>query len=112
MSQKKKKKSNKNKKKTTGSLSTPLILGIAGLVVIAAAVAFVIGNQQSDTIFAQDDYVPEVVGQPSLRADRNEIDLGDVKLGKTVTASFVLTNVGDETLRFSEIPYVELKEGC
>ena len=104
-------KSNKHKKKTH-SRSAPLILAIAGLVIVAGMAAFVLGNQKSDPAFAQDDYVPEVVGQPSLKADREEIDLGDVKLGKTVSASFVLTNVGDQTLRFSEIPYVELREGC
>ena len=110
-----KKRSDKNRKKSrskTGSRPTPLILAIAGVFILAAAVAFVIGSKKGDTILAQNDYVPEVVGQPSLAADREEIDFGDVKLGKTVTASFVLTNVGDETLRFTEIPYVELKEGC
>ena len=103
---------NKNNKKKTRSVSAPLIMAIVGLVVLAGAAAFVLGNEKSDTVLPQDDYVPEVVGQPSLKADREEIDLGDVKLGKTVSASFVLTNVGDQTLRFSEIPYVELREGC
>jgi hypothetical protein len=54
----------------------------------------------------------EVTGQPSLRVDNEEIDLGDVRLGQTVQASFELTNVGDQQLRFEEPPYVEVVEGC
>ena len=54
----------------------------------------------------------EVKGAPSLKADKDNIDLGEVKLGKTVEVSFQLTNVGDQTLRFSEQPYVEVVEGC
>ncbi len=54
----------------------------------------------------------EVTGAPALKADREKVDLGDVKLGKTVEVSFQLTNVGDQTLRFSEAPYIEVVEGC
>jgi|APSaa5957512622_1039677.scaffolds.fasta_scaffold209186_2 hypothetical protein len=111
-SPKKRKSSKKKSNARTGSRSTPIILAVVGVLVIGAAAAFAVGNRKSSSNIAQDDYVPEVAGQPSLKADRTEIDLGDVKLGKTVSASFVLTNVGDEALRFSEIPYVELKEGC
>jgi hypothetical protein len=44
--------------------------------------------------------------------DKEKVDLGEVKLGKTVEVSFELTNVGDQTLRFSEQPFIEVKEGC
>ena len=54
----------------------------------------------------------EVTGAPSLKVDKEKVDLGDVKLGKTVEVSFQLTNVGDETLRFEEQPYIEVMEGC
>ena len=54
----------------------------------------------------------EVTGAPSLKPDQEVVDLGDVKLGKTVQVSFQLTNVGDQTLRFTEDPYVEVVEGC
>jgi len=54
----------------------------------------------------------EVTGAPSLKVDKEKVDLGEVKLGKTVEVTFQLTNVGDETLRFSEQPYVEVVEGC
>ena len=54
----------------------------------------------------------EVKGSPSLQVDQDMVDLGTVKLGKTVEVSFILTNVGDQTLRFSEQPYIEVVEGC
>ena len=54
----------------------------------------------------------EVKGSPSLKVDKNKIDLGDVKLGQTVQVSFQLTNVGDKTLRLAGQPYVEVVEGC
>ena len=54
----------------------------------------------------------EVTGSPSLKVDQQKVDLGDVKLGQTVTVSFQLMNVGDQTLRFSKQPYIEVKEGC
>ena len=90
----------------------PIITAVTGALVIAAALVFLAVKSQNGDPNEVENYVPAVAGQPSLVADREEIDFGDVKLGKTVTASFVLTNVGDETLRFTEIPYVELKEGC
>jgi hypothetical protein len=54
----------------------------------------------------------EVSGAASLKADQEKIEMGDIRLGKTVSASFLLTNVGDETLRITKAPYVEVKEGC
>ncbi len=51
-------------------------------------------------------------GTPSLKADREKVDLGDVSLGQTVAVAFELTNTGDAPLRFSEAPYVEVVEGC
>jgi hypothetical protein len=64
----------------------------------------------------QDKTIPkapiDVSGSPSLKVDKEKVDLGEVKLGKTVEVSFKLTNVGDQTLRFSEQPFIEVKEGC
>jgi hypothetical protein len=54
----------------------------------------------------------EVAGKPELKADQELIDLGDVKLGETVSAAFQITNVGDKTLEFTKKPYVEIVEGC
>jgi hypothetical protein len=44
--------------------------------------------------------------------DQEKVDLGIVKLGQTVDVKFKLTNVGDQTLRFSKAPYIEVLEGC
>jgi hypothetical protein len=57
-------------------------------------------------------FKPEVTGAAALRTDQEKIDLGDVPLGKTVSAAFQLTNVGDQPLHFTQAPYVELVEGC
>lgn len=54
----------------------------------------------------------EVIGQPSLKVNQKTLDLGTVKLGNTVRATFELTNVGDQPLRFTEAPYIEVVEGC
>ena len=54
----------------------------------------------------------EVEGSPGLTVDRDTVDLGDVPLDKTVTVTFQLANVGDETLRFTAEPFIEVVEGC
>jgi hypothetical protein len=51
-------------------------------------------------------------GAPSLKADKEKVDLGDVRLGQTVSVAFELTNTGAAPLRFREAPYVEVVEGC
>ena len=55
---------------------------------------------------------PQVSGTPRLTADKEKIDLGDVKLGQTVKVSFELANVGDQALQFTANPYIEVKAGC
>ena len=74
---------------------------------IGAAFLILRGNQNPQTLAAI-----EVQGTPSLKVDKEQVDLGDVTLGQTVKVSFHLTNVGDQPLRFSEQPYVEVVEGC
>ena len=89
-----------------------LLLICGGLLLVAgAAFAFIQLNSYS----ARNSYSAtpiEVKGAPSLKVDREEVNLGDVKLGKVVDVSFQLTNVGDQTLRFSGAPYIEVREGC
>jgi hypothetical protein len=54
----------------------------------------------------------EVRGTPKLKVDAETVDLGPVKLGQWVSASFTLTNVGDQPLRFAGDPFIEVVEGC
>lgn len=83
----------------------PVLLLMGGLLlVIGAILAFNKSPQPTAAI--------EVNGAPSLKVDQQKVDLGNVKLGQTVQVKFTLTNVGDQNLRFSEAPYVEVVEGC
>lgn len=85
----------------------PWQIGV-GLITLAliSVVAFMVSGS------AQPKAEVTVKGAPSLNVDRNQVDLGDVKLGQTVAVSFVIANVGDKPLRFSEPPYIEVVEGC
>jgi hypothetical protein len=51
-------------------------------------------------------------GGPQLKVDQEKVDLGDVRFENLVSASFQVTNVGDQPLRFTKSPYVEVMEGC
>ncbi len=55
---------------------------------------------------------PLVTGRPALQVDKEAVDFGTVALGQTVEAKFEVTNVGDQPLRFTQKPYVEVVEGC
>ena len=103
MSQTKPKKYAKRRQQNTPWL--PILLAAGGLLLILGA-AFVFSQSSKPKATL------EVSGSPSLKADREEMDFGNVKLGETVQVSFVLTNVGDQPIRFSEAPYIEVKEGC
>jgi len=79
-------------------------LGLGSLLVLLAAVSLLGGGRGGAAI--------EVTGQPRLKVDNDAIDFGDVRLGRTVEATFVLTNVGDQPLRLTQAPYIEVVEGC
>ncbi len=83
----------------------PLLLALGGLALVVAAFFAL----QKDTVAPAEI---EVSGAPSLKADQERIDLGDLALNQPAQASFTLTNVGDETLRFTKAPYIEVVEGC
>lgn len=86
-----------------------LIAAIAGGLLLITAGVFI----AKDTIANRPDpSVVEVSGQPSLKVDQELIDFGDVKLETNLTFALQLTNVGDETLKISEAPYIEVAEGC
>ena len=83
----------------------PYLLGLS-LVLLAGLVFFVLRKD------APPKAEVEVTGAPSLRVDQEKIDWGVMKFNQPAEASFQLTNVGDQTLRFSEDPYIEVAEGC
>jgi hypothetical protein len=62
--------------------------------------------------FSQQGGVLQKNGAPRLSVDVEEINLGDIPVGQSVKASFRLTNTGNQTLKFREAPYIEVKEGC
>jgi cell division septal protein FtsQ len=104
MSQNKYKQQARRKRKQKSAW--PMVVLVAGglLLVLGAIFAFSQPSKPKAPI--------EVTGSPSLKVDKEEVDLGDVKLGQTVQVSFQITNIGDKPLRFAKEPYVEVKEGC
>lgn len=83
----------------------PLFFILGGIAVLVIAAIFAFPKKSSS-------FTPEVTGKPNLVADKEKVDLGDVKLGQTVNVSFELKNTGDRAVVFSKTPYIELKEGC
>jgi hypothetical protein len=101
-----KKRSERIAERRAGPAWAPLALIAGGVVLIGVALLALLQGQAAPKAEI------EVQGAPRLKVDRDVIDFGDVRLGQTVTAEFTVTNVGDQPLRFSETPYVELVEGC
>lgn len=104
MSQNKPKKySKKGRRPKTNWLPIMIILG--GL--LAVGLAFLALRNKSTPGAAI-----EVTGAPSLKVDQEKLDLGDMKFNQPARVSFLLTNVGDQTLRFTKDPFIEVVEGC
>lgn len=97
-------KRHQNQKKSN---QIPLLLALGGLVLVILAIFFALRSNKPAA-----PYTPEVTGGPSLKADKEKVDLGEQKLGSTTSVSFTLTNVGDKPLTFTKEPYIEVKEGC
>jgi hypothetical protein len=84
------------------------LVAVGGLVLLAAIAFAFLGNGGGPG----SNFTPEVKGAPRLKANRQKIDLGNIKLGQTVQASFDIVNVGDQTLRLTQAPFIEVVEGC
>ena len=84
----------------------PILFAVGGLALVLLALWAVLGGRSGGPAKI------EVTGQPRLKVDREQIDLGNIQLGRTVEASFVLTNVGDQPLQIAEAPFIEVVEGC
>jgi cell division septal protein FtsQ len=101
--------SQKSKRRAARRRGPPLLTIFAvlgGLALVAVALSALSGRGSSRPAAV------EVTGQPRLKVDKELVDLGNIRLGQTVDASFILTNVGDVSLRFEEVPYIEVVEGC
>jgi cell division septal protein FtsQ len=97
---------NKQARKRKQKSAWPLVVLVAGGLLLVFGAIFVFSQPSKPKAAI------EVNGSPSLKVDKEEVDLGEVKLGQTVQVSFQITNVGDQPLRFAKNPYVEVKEGC
>jgi hypothetical protein len=85
---------------------TPLWVSLAGLVLLLVA------GLALRSVSSPSKPDIEVQGNPKIKVDQQTIDHGEVKLGITISDVIRVTNVGDQTLRFSEAPYIEVLEGC
>jgi len=84
------------------------MLVIAGGILLVATAYFAIRSSNQP----QSDFIPQVTGAPAISVQPEQIDMGDVALGTTVQADFVIHNLGDKPLKFTEAPYIEIVEGC
>ena len=88
------------------------LIAFFGLLAVALTGYLVWSLASSGSSAGTPNVTPEVTGAPKLKADREQIDLGDQKLGSTVQTAFELTNAGDRPLQIMGDPYVEVLEGC
>jgi hypothetical protein len=86
--------------------SFPIWLVIAGAALLMVAIWALINSGQNRV-------KTEVIGAPGIKVEQDIYNYGDVKLGEKPIRTVVrVTNVGDQTLRFTKAPYVEVLEGC
>lgn len=98
--------SKRTKRKRQKNRWVPILFALGGLVLLVLAAVILRGGDSGAKA------IIEVKGAPAVKVDKEQVDLGEVKLGQTVRVSFKVTNVGDQTLRFNEQPYIEVVEGC
>ena len=85
-----------------------LIWKISAGVLLIAGIVFTLVQNASRT----NPELIEVQGRPAVKVDKELIDYGYKTWNTNLTFDLTVTNVGDQTLRFSETPYVEVLEGC
>jgi len=85
-----------------------LIWAISAGVLLVASVVFVLVRNANRI----NPELVEVQGRPAVKVDQELIDYGYVRLNTNLTFEIKVTNIGDQTLHFSETPYVEVLEGC
>ncbi len=95
------------KDRKTGPGPLPVIMTLAGLVLIGLAVWAIVNSSARETQASI-----QVKGAPRLEVAKDSIDHGNVKLGTPITDEVRITNIGDQPLRFSRAPYLQVLEGC
>ena len=83
----------------------PLLLVSGGVLLLIVALFFAFRKPAAPNI-------PEVTGMPSIKVDKLKVDLGNMRLGSTAFASFELKNVGDQVLQITQVPTIQVIEGC
>ena len=84
----------------------PLWLALAGLgLLLFAGWAILRSSSQPNANI-------EVKGAARLKVQTDTIDRGNVKLGTPIRDEVQVTNIGDQPLRFTQAPYIVIKEGC
>lgn len=83
-----------------------VVMGVVGLAIVGIA-ALLLTRSGTPA-----NYTPEYAGGPRLALEQDSYDYGYVQLGTTITTDVKIENVGDEPLKISEIPVVEVREGC
>lgn len=101
---------NRRKKKTSGlnKIPLPIWLLVGGAILVLGALLVGLNTNKP----AETQSTGGTNGAPALQVDQEVIDFGEVPVNQTVYAEFKLSNVGDQPLRFSEQPYIEVVEGC
>lgn len=92
-------------KRKQANRKPPILVIVGGMLLLVLAAFFALRRPAAP-------FQAEVIGAPGIRVDKQDVDLGQVKLGNNVKVSFKVTNVGDQPLRFTEAPYIEVLEGC
>lgn len=90
-----------------------LVILVLGAVALLAVALYAVYQGSGAAPGAKGPNVPVTVsGRPAVEVDQKQVDLGYIKLNKTVQASFQIQNVGDQPLKITELPTIEVVEGC
>jgi hypothetical protein len=102
----------KNKHTVRKKAGVPAWLVLLGLVVAGMAALFAWSFIDNNNKLGARTVPVEVKGSAKFVAEPAQIDLGDVKLGQTVEVSFKVGNAGDQPLQFTQVPIIQVVEGC
>lgn len=88
------------------------VIGLIALIAVAAVLLLGGSKEEAHTEKKATPNFTPVAGMPRLAVDQDMLDYGDVKFNTLVNASFRLYNIGDQPLRVTRQPQVEVVEGC